>query len=339
MIERIHFEDDKFNYNSLEASIHLARYQVAKQFVCGKRVLDIACGEGYGSLLMKQWGAKNVTGIDIDLAAIKSANRHFVIDGVSFICGDAETLTSDDKFDVIVSLETMEHVENEQTYLSKLQSVLAKDGVLIISCPNDHWYFSENESNPYHLRKYTFQDFVKSCAIVLGDADQWLIGSNIFGYANYPYNPKTDSIEFSKEPLLPKDIISSDLIDGCIVLNDNRFLPNQIDSLYYIGIWGKTSKFVSASVFSIKPIRADVNAIDALMNSCKLLQDDIKIKNAYIKDLEISKSILHEDVKVKMQYIQDLETSRGILQNNIEIKSKYIQELEDALFFYRSQNG
>ena len=338
MIERIPFEDDKFNYNPLEASIHVARYQVAKQFVSGRRVLDIACGEGYGSLLMKQWGAKQVTGVDIDFSAIESAKRNFMVDGVSFICGDAETLTSNDKFDVIVSLETMEHVENEQVYLSKLKSLLAEGGVLILSCPNDHWYFGENESNPYHLRKYTFQDFVSACRPILGDADTWLLGSNIFGYANFPFDPATNSINLHKSDVSMKDIVYIKSSDTSLVFNDGSFLPNQSESLYYIGIWGVVTDIMSSNVFPIKPINLDINTINEVSSSCGILQNDLEIKNLYINQLNSSNELLHDDINTKNLYLNELEVANSILKENIEIKNKYIEELENALTLCRTKN-
>ncbi len=330
MIERIPFENDKFSYNPLEASIHVARYQVAKQFVSGKSVLDIACGEGYGSLLMKQWGAREVTGVDIDLAAIESAKRNFLVDGVSFICGDAETLTSNDKFDVIVSLETMEHVENEQVYLSKLKALLAEDGVLILSCPNDHWYFSENESNPYHLRKYTFQDFVNACRPILGDADAWLLGSNIFGYANFPFDPATNSINLHKSNVSMKDIVNLKSADTSLVFNDDSFLPNQSESLYYIGIWGVANENnvdISGNLFPLRPVDVNKHSIQWLFS----------MPNR-VKELEYSYAILKENINSKDLYISELEAANLVLKENIEIKNKYIEELENALTLCRTKN-
>lgn len=56
MIERLDFGEGA-NYNAIEASIHLGRYALARSVVRGRRVLDAACGEGYGSTLLKKWGA------------------------------------------------------------------------------------------------------------------------------------------------------------------------------------------------------------------------------------------------------------------------------------------
>ena len=71
-------------YNTAEAAIHLDRYLTAKQFVTGKHVLDIACGEGYGSKLMKDWGAASVVGVDISSEALQIANQMFAEEGITF---------------------------------------------------------------------------------------------------------------------------------------------------------------------------------------------------------------------------------------------------------------
>ena len=103
-IERLTFTDNEFKYNPLETSIHVVRYQIAKKIVQNKKVLDIACGEGYGSWLLKKWGAKLVLGIDIDPDAITHANEKFSSDGISFLCSSAEKIDIQEKFDLIISL-------------------------------------------------------------------------------------------------------------------------------------------------------------------------------------------------------------------------------------------
>lgn len=56
MIERLDFSG-KEKYSAVEATIHLNRYAMARPYVAGKRVLDVASGEGYGSFLLRRWGA------------------------------------------------------------------------------------------------------------------------------------------------------------------------------------------------------------------------------------------------------------------------------------------
>ena len=309
-IERIAFEYDDFAYNPLEASIHVARYQIAKQFVSGKQVLDIACGEGYGSLLLKQWGAASVTGVDIDQGAINSAAKHFLLDGITFICGNAETIDSDVRFELIISLETIEHVQDEYAYLNRLKSLLAENGVLIISCPNDHWYYNAQESNRYHLRKYTFKDFVNACEPVLGKASTWLLGANVFGYGNFVYQPDNDQIAWSKAGLSIMDMTSLLDSDVSVSYNNPENLPTAANSLYYVGIWGLSKIILTSNIFPISPIKPNIHHLAHIEEACATLQRDRVDHLKYIKELEESRKQLLEIIEVKDAYIKELVAAR-----------------------------
>src|SRR5690606_5658101 len=96
--------------SSLEASIHLARYACVIPFVKDKVVLDVACGEGYGSALLKLYGAARVVGVDISNEAIDKARSTFSESGAEYIVSDVaelESLFPAGSFDVIVSIETI----------------------------------------------------------------------------------------------------------------------------------------------------------------------------------------------------------------------------------------
>ena len=73
-MERLDFSSAT-KYSSIEVSIHLCRYLNAKNYCQDKKVLDVACGEGYGSALIKRWGARKVVGIDCSEEAIKKASE------------------------------------------------------------------------------------------------------------------------------------------------------------------------------------------------------------------------------------------------------------------------
>jgi SAM-dependent methyltransferase len=136
---------------------HWHRYAFARRFVHGKRVLDAACGEGYGSALLGSV-AQSVIGIDVDLATINHASATYG-EGtrIQFIPTSCTGLPlPSDSVDVIVSFETIEHLEPEEQpdMLAEFARVLAPDGLLIISSPNKRLY-SEARAyvNPYHLRE------------------------------------------------------------------------------------------------------------------------------------------------------------------------------------------
>ncbi len=128
---------------------HVYRYQFAAGLIQpGWRVLDIACGVGYGAGLLQSAGCR-VIGVDYDPATIAEARRAFP--DVQFETGDALALPFEDSaFDAIVSFETVEHVDDGQAFLDEMKRLLVPGGSLIISTPNIRY-----TSHPaYHLKEY-----------------------------------------------------------------------------------------------------------------------------------------------------------------------------------------
>ncbi len=133
---------------------HWHRYAFARRFVAAKRVLDAACGEGYGTTLLAQ-SAASAIGIDIDAGIIAAArDAYSSVPNVRFDTASVTLLpVADRSIDVVVSFETIEHVSaHDQTLmLAEFARVLAPDGVLILSSPNKRRYSDAREyANPFH---------------------------------------------------------------------------------------------------------------------------------------------------------------------------------------------
>lgn len=147
----------------LEAE-HVQRYVFAGGYVNGKSVLDIACGAGYGSSLLFRSGATEVTGVDISEEAVQFAINHYGRDGIKFIARDAEQFKNG-MYDVIVSFETLEHLEHRQQFLQNLRSMMKERGFLIISTPNktitSPMKAPSEIRNTYHKYEYLEHEFVK----------------------------------------------------------------------------------------------------------------------------------------------------------------------------------
>lgn len=145
------------NNEDIIYSEHLLRYNFAKQFVRNKLVLDVASGSGYGTRILADGQAKNVTGVDISEAAVKYAKEKYASKNTDFICADGTKLPFEDKqYDVVVSFETIEHLEDHNTFVNQLHRVLKDNGTLIISSPNKEIY---PEGNEYHFRELTKKEF------------------------------------------------------------------------------------------------------------------------------------------------------------------------------------
>lgn len=142
------------------AEEHLHRYALAGQLAAGKIVLDIACGEGYGTNLLSTV-AKQVIGVDIASEAIAHAKAKYTQANVNFRLGSCQKIPVDDNsIDLAISFETIEHVEEHDLFLTELKRVLKPEGMLIISSPNKENYSDHaNYDNPYHLKELYFHQF------------------------------------------------------------------------------------------------------------------------------------------------------------------------------------
>ncbi len=133
---------------------HMARYLLAARLAPGRRVLDAACGEGYGSALLAAAGASAVVGVDVDGATVEHARGRYGLDVRTADVTDLPFAPGD--FDLIVSFETIEHVADPEKALSEFARILGDDGLLIVSTPNVDEYLVDN---PFHLRELTPAEF------------------------------------------------------------------------------------------------------------------------------------------------------------------------------------
>jgi ubiquinone/menaquinone biosynthesis C-methylase UbiE len=153
----------------------VARYRFAGRYVAGRRVLDIACGTGYGSTILATEGqARRIVGIDLARDALANACGSPLRHKVSFAIGRAERLPlRPETFDVVVSMETIEHLSEPEPFLLELRRVLRAGGLAVVSTPLNNTESRFRPDNPFHKREYSSIEFVNLIKGVFSAAEFW----------------------------------------------------------------------------------------------------------------------------------------------------------------------
>jgi SAM-dependent methyltransferase len=146
---------------------HISRYAFAKSSITSLeplKILDAACGVGYGSHYLSSNSIWDIKAIDRSKEALKIAEKNFKGQNISFMEDDCHTLAKVSTFapfDVIVSFETLEHLPKPASFIKNCFTNLKSGGRLIISTPNQivsspnelSWEFHEKEYTPIELHE------------------------------------------------------------------------------------------------------------------------------------------------------------------------------------------
>ena len=217
---------------------HYHRYAFAKNFVANKNVLDAACGEGYGSEVLARY-AKNVTAVDIDEKSISHAQQRYDKDNLTFKQASVTELPfADASFDVIISFETLEHLQEQEQMLAEFNRVLTEDGIIIISTPDKKYYSDEtgfdNEFHVKELYKQEFKDLISrhwqaqtwyAQALAFNSVMQRIDREGLENKSNNTY--KTDI--FHKNKLMANKEFIKPIYYVVIVAKANKYLPQSED--------------------------------------------------------------------------------------------------------------
>lgn len=139
---------------------HLHRYLLACELAADKIVLDIACGDGYGSAMLAKH-AVDVTGVDIDSPTVERARSKYKANNLRFLQGSATAIPMDDSsVDLVVSFETIEHLTEQESMLCEINRVLRSNGMLLISSPDKYEYSDvPGYQNPFHPKELYREEF------------------------------------------------------------------------------------------------------------------------------------------------------------------------------------
>jgi ubiquinone/menaquinone biosynthesis C-methylase UbiE len=150
IVERIDPDLDSLYFNE-----HLARYRFAASHLTGGPTLDIATGTGYGADFLTGAGCSPVVGADVDLVSLHAARTAYPSSEIAFVYADGTNMPfTDASFRSVVTLETLEHIEDDSCFLREIVRVLVPDGVCVLSTPDRDYSVRHSIHNPYHVREY-----------------------------------------------------------------------------------------------------------------------------------------------------------------------------------------
>lgn len=135
----------------------------------GASVLDLGCGEGYGPARLAT-RAEHVVATDVAFDAVAHAARKYVRSNLSFAASDATQLPfAHDVFDVVCSLQVIEHFTDTERHLAEVFRVLKPGGFYYVTTPNIAKMGEAERDNPYHVRDFDAPDLEASLRRVFDD--------------------------------------------------------------------------------------------------------------------------------------------------------------------------
>ncbi|MFH1772512.1 MAG: class I SAM-dependent methyltransferase [Candidatus Omnitrophota bacterium] len=140
---------------------HFKPYEFMAESARGKKVLEIGCGDGYGSFYLSKY-ASEITGIDYEEEIILTAKNKYRKDNLNFKCMDTGSLEFNDKeFDIICSFQVIEHIPEGKliNFLKEVKRVLKETGKFYVSTLNVEYDMKPNSQyrkNPAHCKEFNF---------------------------------------------------------------------------------------------------------------------------------------------------------------------------------------
>jgi 2-polyprenyl-3-methyl-5-hydroxy-6-metoxy-1,4-benzoquinol methylase len=150
---------------------HLVVYRWIASRVGGRCVVDLACGEGYGSAVLART-AVSVVGVEANPEAFEHARLKYSGPKLSFERNMLEVWEGE--VDCVVFLQTIEHVQDPDAVLARIRELIGRDGVAYVSTPNVLTLAPEGEErsgNPWHVREYRAEEYRALCARHFGSVE------------------------------------------------------------------------------------------------------------------------------------------------------------------------
>ena len=160
---------------------HLFAYEFAKSMIPENSfVLEVGCGEGYGTNLLSQH-VKKIIGLDIDKKTITHASKKYHSENCVFKVYDGVRIPyNDNTFDAVISFQVIEHLQDDMHYVSEIYRVLRERGSFILTTPNRTFRLKPGQKpwNRFHVREYYPHELENTLKSKFLDVKVWGICGN-----------------------------------------------------------------------------------------------------------------------------------------------------------------
>ncbi|MEI7895988.1 MAG: class I SAM-dependent methyltransferase [bacterium] len=160
---------------------HVFAYEFAKENISkNSSVLEMGCGEGYGTSLMSEHVEK-ITGLDVDANAVDHAQNKYGSSNCTFTLYDGRKIPfRDNTFDAVISFQVIEHVEDDANFVAEIFRILKNNGIFIVTTPNRTLRLKPGQKpwNKFHLREYSPDQFEMLLKNKFEGATVWGIRGN-----------------------------------------------------------------------------------------------------------------------------------------------------------------
>jgi 2-polyprenyl-3-methyl-5-hydroxy-6-metoxy-1,4-benzoquinol methylase len=274
--------------------------------VRGKRVLDIACREGFGTRILAET-AESVTGLDSDAIVVQAAAIQHRCANLQFLVGSRLSIpvALDHGFDAIVCFDAMDDTDTPERLLSEIKRLSHPNGVLILSVPN-----AGSGENLFRSKAFSAQRF------------QELL------------QPQFAQVQLLSHSLFADSVIRP---DG----SANGAGPAKDEAQYLMAIASNSaapSTEVSTETVSIIPFLYDKEKSVRALLDMKAYQDEtIKRQERQLAGQKQTLVSLEEGRAWQISQIESLTHIRGYLEQEIDNLRKHIASNQEALAWRAAQ--
>jgi ubiquinone/menaquinone biosynthesis C-methylase UbiE len=157
-LERTEVKPSNEHLHKAKYPDHWERYIFASDFIKGDKIVDVACGPAYGTALLSKSSNQRVIGLDVDENTVKISTKNYGTFCDFFHISGYSWPFESNSIDSVVSLETFEHLDDPDSFLTEAHRVLKPGGNLILSTPLNETTGRFKPENPFHLREYTWDE-------------------------------------------------------------------------------------------------------------------------------------------------------------------------------------